>query len=373
MTSSFPGSVYMTPDQNSGIFLSPNDCGVLVNFIGQVINAPTIAGPTLNLAVLRELQEILGESGIPASEGSPPTVLPQELAVYLEILCAQVFIQATLSIRIQFACKDCGLVWIDDPGRLAQREADLRKAKLSIGIIDATAIAGLIEGHHLLLAGIRGYGAMSRNRPNSDLRCGRCKGDELDLKYVSFCPNCHKLRTETVLLECPDCAYDFRNRSCGQFWATATETLSRFKVSYKQVTIDETVNSLYKHARPSQVNDLVSEISPSERLLGICACRMIGNHRGDAIILFTSEKIVWTIRRSLYSERHSVNWNQIQEISGPADRPGNAWIKLTNGNTVAFSAFVGTGADMSASNLSFGSDKIRDAMLQMLRLSKSMA
>ncbi len=55
-----PGSVYVTPDEKSGIFLAPEDSAALVGIIEQVENEATIAGPELELTVLRELRQILG-------------------------------------------------------------------------------------------------------------------------------------------------------------------------------------------------------------------------------------------------------------------------------------------------------------------------
>jgi len=363
LINSFPGSVYATPDQSGAIFVVPESCHLLANVISEVINEPTTAGPTLDITVLRELLELIGEYKIPVNEDAPPVVLSQELAIYLQLIIEQIIIQSTLPVKLQFTCRDCGKVWLDDPDRIAQREAEQRNARRSQALFDITNVANAIEGHHKILAGIRGYAALTRGQPNSDIRCSYCRGNRLDRKYVTFCPNCHELRTEAILLECTNCAYNFRDLSSGQLWTTVAEALDQFKLSFKQVAISEAMHSLYRYALPNQVNDLVSGLSPSEQLLGISRCGVVGNRRRNTFILFTSEKIVWTSQGLLSSERHMVPWNQVQELSDPADGSGDARLTLADGSTVVFSAFIGQGIDMSASGLPSGSNQEQQGII----------
>jgi hypothetical protein len=348
LISSFPGIVYLTPDGNDGIFADSAECRLLAAVIDEVIAEPSMAGPTLDVTVLQELRRLLSEVKVPAIEDPSPVVLSQELAIYLELVIEQIIIQRALPVKFQFTCHVCGTNWRDDPDRLAQLEAGQKNARWSQIIADLVSVASLMEGGHKVLASIRAYGALSRSQPSSGIRCPECK-TKPSCRYVTYCPRCHDLRAETVLLECPNCTYDFRSIPTERLWATADEALGQFKISYKQIAISEAVGRLHKYARPGQVNNLISDISPHEQLLGICRCAVVGGRSRDTIILFTSEKIVWTIQGLAGSERHAVPRNQVREIDDQANKLGVACIRLANGGVISFSNFIGTGIDLRES------------------------
>jgi hypothetical protein len=330
------------------MFVDSSKCRLLAAVIDEVIAEPATAGPTLDVVVLRELRRLLGEVKVPVSEDAPPVMLSQELAIYLELIIEQIIIQQALPVKLQFTCNVCGTTWIDDPGRLAQLEADRKNARWSQILTDMVSVASLAEGGHDVLASLRAYGAMSRSQPSSESRCPECK-EPPDLRYVTYCPRCRNLRAETVLLECPDCIFDFRGLSSEQLWTTADEALGQFKVSYKQIAISEAARRLNKYARASQVNNLIADISPHEQLLGICRCTMVSGRSRDTLILLTSEKIVWTIQGLGGSERHTVQQNQVQEIDDQTGKLGIVRVKLANGGTVSFSNFIGRGIDLRES------------------------
>ena len=377
-SNSFPGRVYMTPDKNMGIFLDPENRDVLKNAIDQMISEPAIAGPPLDMAMLGELREVVGESRIPVSEDGPPVVLSRELSIYIELILGQFFVRLTVPLKIRLTCQECGAERIADPARIAKRQQEAEQNRRTPAIMDS--VAGMnMAVEHPWFAILRSYGAISRTHPSNEFTCRNCDGEHLDLEYVSFCPKCHTPRAEAVLLQCPDCGYDFRTYSHDQVWSTSTEALREFKASYKKAVISEKVTTLYGRPMPGQARNLASGISPDETLLGICRCSIVGNRRKDTIILFTSEKIAWSIQGFWAStgivspERHSVTWSQVQDISGPAHGTAGVWLKLTDGATIFLGGFIGTGASMSPDNLSFGPEGVQHAINQIWRASRGTA
>lgn len=101
-----PGCVYATPDEMSAAFLDAEDCFVLRDVIGQVIDDPTTSRKefTLDLGVLREIQELLSEPDAPVAEDAPPVILSAAQAIYLQLTIEQLSILASLvsSQRIKF-------------------------------------------------------------------------------------------------------------------------------------------------------------------------------------------------------------------------------------------------------------------------------
>jgi DNA-directed RNA polymerase subunit M/transcription elongation factor TFIIS len=370
LLNSFPGNVYMTPDRNEGVFLDPESCETLRNSIDATINEPKVAGPSLDLATLRELRATLDESKIPVNEDGPPVVLSRELAIYLELVIGQFFIAAEIPPKIQFSCRTCRNKWIDDPDRLAQHQADMQKAQNATTIMDTVATINM-SYNHPFLAILRDYGARTRSQPNYEIRCGRCRGNQLTPQHVIFCPECGSLRDESVVLQCPKCNYDFRTHERGQIWTTSAEALREFNISYKTIAISEKVASLYGGVLPGQIINLTADISPDERLLGVCRCSIFGNRRRDTIILFTSEKIAWTAQGLLRSERGSAKWRQIQEISDPDDGTAGVWLKPTDAAPVFFGGFISRGVTFIGDSLSLRPEGVSSAMRQMLRASRA--
>lgn len=185
---------------------------------------------------------------------------------------------------------------------------------------------------------MRGVAAVARNRPSADIRCTNCKDKKVKEKYVTFCPGCRQLRAESILLDCPNCGYGFADLSSAQAWTTIAEALDQFKVNYKRLAILEAVETLDPRPSTHLVNDLMSEISPSEELVRIGRCEFVDNRRWNTFVLLTSEKFVWTMSGS---ERHAVPISQIQELSARAGQSGEVVLTLTNGNRVVFSGFIG--------------------------------
>lgn len=107
MINSFPGNVYITPDRNDGIFLNPQACTLIKSVTDAIISEPSVAGPPLDIAVLRELSRVIGESRIPASEDGPPVVLSHEQSIYLELIIGQLLISETVSLKIRITCGVC--------------------------------------------------------------------------------------------------------------------------------------------------------------------------------------------------------------------------------------------------------------------------
>jgi hypothetical protein len=366
-----PGSVYLTPGENGGIFLRPEDSAALVNVIEQVENEPMIAGPELDSTVLRELRQLLSTTGAPVNENEPPTVLSLELAIYLELIFLHAEVKASLAPKLRFKCRDCGLEFTDDPGHLARRQAEAAAQERSATLNDYFRIKNQADAHHRLGAALAAGIALNRPRPSGGSICGRCRGNRFDKWDVTYCPGCGELRHEMVLLRCPDCSYDYRALARGPIWGPNAEAIDDFRIHWKQTAISNAVSSLWASTGPSQIGDLVTEISPLEKLIGVCKYAAINGLRRNVIILFTSEKVVWTVRRlALWSDRYSRAWDQIQKISTTTDGQHELCITPTNGDVVRFSGSQGDGAHLSVDNRPFGPDEIRHATCGILPASR---
>lgn len=251
--------------------------------------------------------------------------------------------------------------------------------------MDSVATMNMAQDHPWL-AMLRNYGAQKRSHPSNEITCRNCNEvEKLTIEYVTYCPNpkCKKLRTESVLLQCPNCSYDFRTYSREQIWMPRIEALRQFNVYYKTIAISEAVASLYGSQMPDHVGILASDISQDETLLGISRCSMVGdsggNRRRDTVILFTSKKIVWVSQGIIQGimtavglaspEGYFAEWNQVQDVSWPTDRAG-VYLKLMNGSEIFFAYFSSTGVSMSRNDFLFTSTGIRQTMLRILRASR---
>jgi hypothetical protein len=361
-----PGIVYVTPDAEYGIFLAPQDSAVLVSIIEEVENEPTIAGPELDPTVLRELRRVLGTAKGSVREDESPIALPRELATYLELILVHAAVKAQLAPKLRFKCRDCLTEFTEDPGHLARRQAEAEARERTAVANDIFRIRSQVNAHSRFGTTLATYVAMTRPRQEEALMCSNCHSRRFDWWLFTFCPGCGAHRTETVLLRCPDCSYDYRELLKEPVFRPNAEVIDDFRIYWKQVAIINTVPLLWAWTGPGQIGDLMAEISPREKLLGVCKYSAVNGLKRHVIVLFTSEKVIWTVRRmGVWSDRNSRAWDQIQEIS-PNERSGELRITLANGQVVHFNGLEGTGADMVVGNRPFGSEEIRRASRRML-------
>jgi rubrerythrin len=362
-----PGRVYLTPDGNSGIFLTPENSAALVSIIEQVEGEPTIAGPEVDLTPLSELRHLLGMSSASVREDEPPTVLSQELAVYLELIVLHADVKGSLSPKLRFKCHNCQEEFTRDPEHLARRQAEAKAREHNATLNDMFRIDSQAHAHHRFGTALAVGMAMTRPRYSAEVVCPNCGHNRLDVWDVTNCPHCGKPRREMMLLRCPDCKYDYRERSGGPIWLPSSQAIDAFRVHWKQTAIINTVSSLWVTTMPRQIGDLIADLSPDEQLIGICKYSWMNGQKRNVIVLFTSEKVVWTVRRkALWSDRSWRAWDQIQEISSSTDGQGELYVVQSNGVAVRFSGLTGPGADMSVENRPFGPLQIRQATRRML-------
>jgi hypothetical protein len=371
----FPGKVYLTPNKNGGLFLRPEESAVLADIIEQVENEPTVAGPELDTTRLSELRQLLTSAGISLSEDEPPTVLSGDLALYLEIILLQPEVKMSLAPKLSYRCKDCLKEWTEDQSELLRRQAEARAQEQSASLNDVFRIENQAHSHHrfgtILATGI----ALARPRISFGItcsNCGNCRDDGFVVRSFTFCPGCGEHRYETVLLRCPNptCSYVYSERARSPVWVPASEAIDDFKMHWKLTTIINTVGS-WEGTGPGQITDLVKEISPDEKLIGIARFSSFNGLKRNVIVLFTSEKLVWTVRRLvLWSDRYGRAWDQILEISAAGDGQHELRVTLTNGSVARLGAFTGTGMGLNGGNPRFGPDEINRVTRKILRASE---
>jgi hypothetical protein len=372
-----PGKVYVRGESAHGVFLDASFLASLHAYIDNEIgdsDAVGHAGATLDSATLRQLAAATDDAAEPVTETTPPEVLSAAAANYLELLLRQPLIRQGVPFRLQATCRVCRQTRVIDPVRRERRRKEQGQGEVS-----KSSLAGIwsaLSEHHPLQAALRIQGEIDRlnHVQGESVVCNRCDGDEFGFRRVTFCPQCGKLRAETILQRCPDCHFDYQALAVGDIWEPADTAIARFRVAVKQQTIIEQDRLIYPGVTDTQLAGLL-ELAPDERLIGLCHCAAAPDTRPLVILLLTTARLAWSretpvVGKLIGPKAVSFAWGDVALVESPAGRPGSVDFQFGDGQRVSFNLFQGAGADLSGHGVVFDSDGVGRAARGMLRRSR---
>ena len=216
------GSVYLDRKNGRGVFLYPEDNEYLRGMVAYVISDPTVAGPALDLPVLEQLSSAINSTQNP---GTGIALSPQ-CAYYLELLLNQSQIRNRLALRYNATCMVCGNNKVIDPVRRENRRHEQAKFTPQA----QTSMFNDARDSKWLSLGLRYLGERERSRRAAladILVCSRCDGNEFEYELATYCPepSCKRFRSETILIQCPDCDTYFQEAAV-DIWMPAADAIA---------------------------------------------------------------------------------------------------------------------------------------------------
>lgn len=341
MVESYPGSVYLSQDKSLGVFVRQELDVAAKNIIAEVLAGASTTGPQLDRGALRSLSKIVGQPAAHQAESGPPVVLSHAEMLHLEVIIAQSYLRQNLPDRVRRVCPVCAETAIEDPAYLAQREEEVRREYDRNKFISAVAAQGLDKSGHPFEALLRFL--YTPPKRSLGIVCPVCGGRKFDRSRVTFCPRCHNLRDEFLLVQCPGCDYDFTASVRERIWTTGAEALQEFNVTSKYSAVTNAVRALGGHVRQGQISFLTEGVTAQTTLLGVARCGLIDNCRRDTVLLITSDGIRWCSKRHLAgAEGRSLKWAEVAAVPRVRSADGDVRLNLPDGRTVTF-GFIGAG------------------------------
>jgi hypothetical protein len=339
---SYPGSLYLSQDRSLGIFVKHEVNVAVKESIDKVLNGASTAGPRLDRDVLRNLSRIVGEPNERQDENGPPTVLSHAEALHFEAIRAQFFLRDDLPNRIKRTCQVCHNTTVEDPAQLAQRAADAQRSYERNRFIDRLAAQSLSNSGHPVEGLMRML--YTPPKPSLDIFCPVCNGKNFDRARVTFCPECHNLRDESLLIQCPQCDYDFVAPVREHIWTTSANALREFNVSYKYSAVSNAARALDINMNNGQMKFLAGHITADTSIFGVARCRLIDNRKRNTLLLVTSAGICWCSRIYLvFAPGGSLKWAEVASAARTSNAIDDVRLTSRAGRTVTFGSFTGGG------------------------------
>jgi hypothetical protein len=356
------GMVYATPARDGAVFLTAADIAALQESIAVFRLRPTVAGPPLGAAAFDPLSASLNRADQADAQPQRTVVLTSEEQRHLELLMAQAAVRASLPLRIRRSCTACGSQRIVNPARPKPRKAGSDQ----VGSI-VSSVQLLSEGHPILagltfLANATGDRGAAEDAPV----CERCEGVDFSDVPVTFCPGCHELRAEAILLTCPDCAHDFtgagESTSAG-IWTSPRSAADAFALAHNVAVLREESPKFENGLYPDQLTRLTEALGASDELICMCRCGLPTEIGRYVALLITSDQLVWS-RQSMLSGATggAVAWREIADIRDLPGTPNTRGVEIVgvDGNVLKFNDFRGAGVTFGAHAVAFTPDGIRE-------------
>ena len=266
--------------------------------ITDILKRPTVAREALDLSVLREFLGQLDQVSRPTAPDWPPTIVSTKAQRLLRILAAQDTIRRKLPVRVLYRCTVCATPKITDPAH------QIKKLQQE----DATFIFDII-------------GALLGSLPDPNVGheeriCSNCEGANFEpAVFVTFCPECHALRDEKLLVTCPGCGFDFLSMSREDIWEGIEDAARRFRLSFNITLLEDAFPEFEHGLYKGQARALVDALSSDEVLHGMCRCAWYSELGRYVALLFTSLKIVWAWETPVSdTENGMAMWHDIQQV-----------------------------------------------------------
>ncbi|WP_370972424.1 hypothetical protein [Amycolatopsis sp. cg9] len=363
------GHLFTTETGNEALFLATADIARLRETIGTIRSRPEVAGPAPDIAALEELgQELddLEEAGRPSPA---PLVTTPAARAWIELLHEQVRIIAELDgqkrLRLHLTCSACGNAVlvnpVDEQAKAARRTQERRDATTSLLAED---FADFDPDHPFLSA----FASVMRHAGQGDSpaaagarTCESCRGTDFESAVVVFCPGCRARRTETVVVACPDCGYDFRLLAPKtELWGAPDEARHAFNLALLSEGASSFESGLWRKQRAA----LTEALSGHEDLIALCRCGIPGEVGRYVALLFTSTQFVWA-RESLVSGTTSggAPWREVVAVTNPHSSAtgftSGLALHLSGGTSMTFNDFRGVGVALGEHEISFDAEGVR--------------
>jgi hypothetical protein len=108
-----------------------------------------------------------------------------------------------------------------------EKAGDVANAIVGFANLAADALGGFLQ-----IMGSKG------SKHTTAMLCDYCEGFEFDFPAVTFCPACKALRTESVLVTCPDCQADFSAADAKPVWARLADVRDVARLNDLRQAID---------------------------------------------------------------------------------------------------------------------------------------
>lgn len=361
-----PGIVCATEDGARAVMLTRVEIDALHESIAAIEEWPTVAGPALDLDALLRLDRLLEFAG----EAEPGDAWRNPQAVTLTgrqeealvLVRQQMRLRGALPIRIQLHCTDCGRDKLVNPARQEFMDAEQQKKQQDRNI--AAWLDGglaLLTGDDLSQAALVVLGDVTNDSAGSKPAakvppaCHFCDGFNLEKRIVTFCPACQALRTETVLVTCPEpgCGYDFRTRAKADLeWAAPQDRLKALRGMLRAERVNASAAHLEQALYSAQRAKLVELAAVCGEPIALCRAQLAGTTGRAAVLLLTADELVW-VRKGLFSSMTFgvYAWSSLERIAVRVAPPVSAkaapvqtlTVQPREGEALGFREFNGKG------------------------------
>jgi hypothetical protein len=344
------GVVLLSAAQDRGVFLTSADLANLRETLDDIIEKPTVAGGPLDLTGLERLARAVEL----AEEDKAPITLQAIEESGLELVKEQAAIRANLPLRIRRTCKECGHQQVINPKRQAQQTQSSGPGSDTV----ATSVSLLTEGHPFLATLNLFTGSDSSAAGPEQPACTRCDGDDFGSDTVTICPGCRAFRDESVLLNCPECEFDFHTRAVNDpFWVPRQRAVTDAALARNATLLKDKAAGQFWDG---QLQAMAAALRPDEKLLGLCRCGLPTEVGRYVALLFTSNQLIWA-RQSPMSNTTSgcVRWSDVVAVY-PFNSVSDKGIQLDSrtGPALVFTNFKGTGITFNGESTNVTVDAI---------------
>ena len=267
---------------------------------------PTVAGPPLDLATLEDLRNVLvvARGMVPQPPGGHP--LTPEQASYLDLLSIQSALRARLPLRLHRTCTACGTKKIINPARpkatTAEKAGDVANAIVGLANLAQDPLGGFLDI----------MGGMGSKQSAGAVLCEHCEGFEFELPAITFCPSCKALRTESVLVTCPDCRTDFAVADAQPRWVPLADAQDAARLTDLRRRVGAACGRLTNGVYPEQQRALLATLVPADEPRCLFRSSRPGDSTRSTVLMATSRQLVFvreTMAGKAISDR--INWTDV--------------------------------------------------------------
>jgi hypothetical protein len=279
---------------------------------------PTVAGPPLDLVALQRLREVLAlATGGPSPEGGH--VLTPDEARILDLLYEQSALRARLPLRLHRTCTACGRKKIINPARpkatTAEKAGDVANAIVGFANFAADPLGGFLQ----IMGGMG-------SKHTTTVLCDYCEGFEFDLPAVTFCPSCKALRTESVLVTCPDCQAAFTAPDAKPTWSPLASVRDVARLTELRLLVDAACAKLAGGVYAEQKQALLDSLVATDETRCLFRSSRPGDSTRSTVALATVRQLVF-VKETIAGKATAdeIAWadvTAVRHLRGPQGRPG---------------------------------------------------
>ncbi len=327
-------------------YLSRSQIAAYRDLAGAFQANPTVAGPPLDRDALGELTAVLAAALDASSTAEQPLSAAQ--ARQLDLIHTQNALRGRLPLRIHRTCTACGTKKIINPARpnppSGERSEGVASALVGLASMADDPVGGFLEL-------MKGVSAVRTTAPRDVAICDYCEGFDFDLPAVTFCPQCKALRTESVLLTCPDCHADFAGADDEPLWTTlAAATASAGRTDVVS-SVTAAAAKLGTAPYPEQLKALIRELTAQDRPHCLFRSSRPGDSTRSTVALATAQQLIF-VKETMAGKpvADHVRWTDVLAVRQflPARTGKDATIQLDRASAapVVFSRIAEVGVNI---------------------------